>query len=209
MSSVIATEFHTIPVSIENDDLIAVDKPEKLASIPERNREKISLLKILTEARQQKFYRRPPPGQTGERGHPVREKRRNPPPSEPSSLNSARCTRPTWPVVHGAVEGKRGVIDNATAALRFWQDGGGPGEEAKPCLTEFTVEERFPGYTLVTSLPADRPQAPDPRPFLQHRPSDRRGHLIRRQVRFKNNILALMLHALNPFGFACFPKRRF
>ena len=56
MTAAIPTEFHTIPVLYENDDLIAVDKPEKLASIPERNREKISLLKILSEARQQKLY---------------------------------------------------------------------------------------------------------------------------------------------------------
>ncbi|MCU0590340.1 MAG: hypothetical protein MUC57_02580 [Desulfobacterales bacterium] len=56
MAAAIITEFHTIVILYENDDLIAVDKPIKLASIPERNREKISLLKLLSEARQQKLF---------------------------------------------------------------------------------------------------------------------------------------------------------
>jgi 23S rRNA-/tRNA-specific pseudouridylate synthase len=55
MDPAIVTEYQAIPVLFENDDIIAVDKPEKLASIPERNREKVSLLKILSETLERKL----------------------------------------------------------------------------------------------------------------------------------------------------------
>ena len=56
MASAIVTGYQAIPVLFENDDIIAVDKPEKLASIPERNRENVSLLKILSETLERKLY---------------------------------------------------------------------------------------------------------------------------------------------------------
>jgi RluA family pseudouridine synthase len=45
-----------IPAIFESDDFIALDKPVGLASIPERNPQNVSLLSVLTAARQQKFY---------------------------------------------------------------------------------------------------------------------------------------------------------
>ena len=45
-----------VPVIFENDELIALDKPVGLASIPERNPKNASLLSVLTEARKRKFY---------------------------------------------------------------------------------------------------------------------------------------------------------
>ena len=45
-----------IPAIFETDDFIALDKPVGLASIPERNPKNVSLLSVLTAARQQKFY---------------------------------------------------------------------------------------------------------------------------------------------------------
>ena len=56
MASAIVTGYQAIPVLFENDDIIAVDKPEKLASIPERNRGEVSLLKILSETLERKLY---------------------------------------------------------------------------------------------------------------------------------------------------------
>lgn len=46
----------SIPILLESDDLIALDKPVGLASIPERNPQNASLLAVLTAARRQKFY---------------------------------------------------------------------------------------------------------------------------------------------------------
>jgi tRNA pseudouridine32 synthase / 23S rRNA pseudouridine746 synthase len=46
----------SIPILFESDDLIALDKPVGLASIPERNPQNASLLAVLTAARRQKFY---------------------------------------------------------------------------------------------------------------------------------------------------------
>jgi RluA family pseudouridine synthase len=45
-----------VPVIFENDELIALDKPAGLASIPERNPKNASLLSVLTEARMRRFY---------------------------------------------------------------------------------------------------------------------------------------------------------
>jgi len=45
-----------IPVQYECDDFLVLDKPIGLASIPERNPAAISLLRLLSERRQRKFY---------------------------------------------------------------------------------------------------------------------------------------------------------
>jgi 23S rRNA-/tRNA-specific pseudouridylate synthase len=55
MASVIHDGDHTILVLFETRSY-RCRRPEKLASIPERNREKISLLKVLTETLQRKLY---------------------------------------------------------------------------------------------------------------------------------------------------------
>jgi RluA family pseudouridine synthase len=47
---------HPIPVIFENDELIALDKPAGLASIPERNPANASLISVLTEARKRRFF---------------------------------------------------------------------------------------------------------------------------------------------------------
>jgi 23S rRNA-/tRNA-specific pseudouridylate synthase len=49
MTSAIVTGYQAIPVLFENDDIIAEDKPDKLASIHERKRENVSLLKNLSK----------------------------------------------------------------------------------------------------------------------------------------------------------------
>jgi tRNA pseudouridine32 synthase / 23S rRNA pseudouridine746 synthase len=45
-----------IPVICETDDVIAVDKPVGLSSIPERNPRAVSLLNLLSQYRQRKLY---------------------------------------------------------------------------------------------------------------------------------------------------------
>lgn len=151
MTAAIVTEFHTIPVLYENDDLIAVDKPEKLASIPERNREKTSLLKILSEAREKRLF---VVHRLDKQASGVILFAKN---AEThrylSRLFERRLIQKTYlALVHGAVEDENALIDKP---LRRFGSGrmGEDRERGKPCLTEFAVEKRFADYTLVKVCP--------------------------------------------------------
>jgi RluA family pseudouridine synthase len=147
----IVTDFHTIPVLYENDDLIGVDKPEKLASIPERNREKLSLLKILSEAREQKLYvvHRLDKAVSGvilfaknAESHRYLNKQ-----FEQRTLQKTYLA-----LVHGTVAGDGGTIDKSLRRFGSGRMGEDPAK-GKPCLTEFEVESRFQSYTLVRAFP--------------------------------------------------------
>jgi RluA family pseudouridine synthase len=151
MGASIVTEFHTIPVLYENDDIIAVDKPEKLASIPERNREKISLLKILTEARRQKFYvvhrlDKQVSGVILFAKNAETHRYLN------HQFERRRVQKTYLALVHGTVEGQGGTIQKALRRFGSGRMGEDP-ERGKPCRTEFIVEKRFSGYTLLKAFP--------------------------------------------------------
>ena len=151
MLAAITTEFHTIPVLFENDDIIAVDKPEKLASIPERDREKVSLLKILSETLERKLYAvhrldKQVSGVILFAKTPEAHRQLN-------LLFEHRQVHKTYmALVHGEITRQRGVIDKP---LRCFGSGrmGEDADQGKPCVTEFTVEERFTGYTRVMVSP--------------------------------------------------------
>ena len=147
MTAAIITEFHTIPILFENDDLIAVSKPEKLASIPERNREKICLLKILNENFQRKFFV----------VHRL-DKQVSGIILFAKNAETHRCLNLLFErrqiqktyiaLVHGTIKEEGGSID--LALRRFGSGRMGPDtDRGKPCRTEFSVRERPPGYTLV------------------------------------------------------------
>jgi len=151
MTSVIATEYHTIPVLFENDDIIAVDKPEKLASIPERNREKVSLLKILIETQQRRLYvvhrlDKQASGVIVFAKNPQAHRHLN------ALFEHRQVSKAYIALVHGVMDAASGVIDKP---LRRFGSGrmGEDAERGKPCRTEFTVEERPPGCTLVRVNP--------------------------------------------------------
>jgi RluA family pseudouridine synthase len=194
MGSIIVAGFHTIPVLYENDDIIAVDKPEKLASIPERNREKISLLKILTEARREKFYvvhrlDKQVSGVILFAKNAETHRYLN------TQFEQRKVQKTYLAVVHGTVEGKRGIIDKA---LRRFGSGrmGEDHERGKPCLTEFAVEKRFPGYTLVNVYPQTGRKHQIRAHFFSI------GHAIVGDTLYgdkslQKNFPRLMLHALN------------
>jgi tRNA pseudouridine32 synthase / 23S rRNA pseudouridine746 synthase len=151
MASAIVTGYQAIPVLFENDDIIAVDKPEKLASIPERNRENVSLLKILSETLERKLYTvhrldKQVSGVILFAKTPAAHRQLN-------LLFEHRQVHKTYmALVHGEITGQRGVIDKP---LRCFGSGrmGEDIERGKPCLTEFCVLERMPGYTLVQVHP--------------------------------------------------------
>jgi tRNA pseudouridine32 synthase / 23S rRNA pseudouridine746 synthase len=151
MASDIATGFQAIPVLFENDDLIAVDKPEKLASIPERNREKVCLLKILSETLERKLYTvhrldKQVSGVILFAKTPAAHRQLN------LMFEHRQVQKTYMALVHGEIAGERGVIDKP---LRCFGSGrmGEDVEQGKPCVTEFTVEERFAGCTRVKVSP--------------------------------------------------------
>jgi tRNA pseudouridine32 synthase/23S rRNA pseudouridine746 synthase len=151
MASAIVTGYQAIPVLFENDDIIAVDKPEKLASIPERNRENVSLLRILCETMERKLYTvhrldKQVSGVILFAKTPEAHRQLN-------LLFEHRQVHKTYmALVHGEIAGQRGVIDKP---LRCFGSGrmGEDIERGKPCRTEFYVLERMPGYTLVQVHP--------------------------------------------------------
>lgn len=151
MASAIITGDQAIPVLFENDDIIAVDKPENLASIPERNREKVSLLKILSETLGRKLYTvhrldKQVSGVILFAKTPAAHRRLN-------LLFEHRQVHKTYmALVHGEIAAERGVIDKP---LRCFGSGrmGESVDQGKPCVTEFTVEERLTGYTRVEVRP--------------------------------------------------------
>jgi RluA family pseudouridine synthase len=151
MTADIVTEFHTIPILYETDDLIAVDKPIKLASIPERNREKTSLLKLLSEARQQKLFvvHRLDKQVSGVILFAKNAKSHR----YLNQLFEQRKVHKTYlALVHGLIEEDSGTIDKP---LRRFGSGrmGEDQEKGKRCITQYTVERRCSGYTLLRVYP--------------------------------------------------------
>lgn len=151
MISAIVTGYQAIPVLFENDDIIAVDKPEKLASIPERNRENVSLLRILSETMERKLYTvhrldKQVSGVILFAKTPAAHRQLN-------LLFEHRQVHKTYmALVHGEITGQRGVIDKP---LRCFGSGrmGEDADKGKPSVTEYAVEERLTGYTRVKVNP--------------------------------------------------------
>jgi RluA family pseudouridine synthase len=152
MASAIAAMYQAIPVLFENDDIIAVDKPENLASIPERNREKVSLLRILCETMERKLYTvhrldKQVSGVILFAKTPEAHRQLN------LMFEHRQVHKTYMALVHGEIAGERGVIDKP---LRCFGSGrmGEDTKRGKPCRTEFSVLERLQGYSLVRVNPA-------------------------------------------------------
>ncbi|MCU0558823.1 MAG: RluA family pseudouridine synthase [Desulfobacterales bacterium] len=140
-----------IRVLFENSDLIAVDKPHGLASIPERNPQAPSLLKLLAAQRGEKLLAvhrldKQASGVMLFAKHADAHRHLN-------RLFAQRRVYKTYlALVHGAVEEARGAI---TMPLRPFGSGrmGAASSGGKACRTEFAVAARFPGYTLLRVEP--------------------------------------------------------
>jgi RluA family pseudouridine synthase len=152
MVSAIVTGYPAIPVLFENDDIIAVDKPENLASIPERNPEKISLLKILSETLERTLYTvhrldKQVSGVILFAKTPEAHRRLN------RMFEHRQVHKTYMALLHGEIADERGVIDKP---LRCFGSGrmGADIKRGKPCRTEFSVLELLPGYSLVRVNPA-------------------------------------------------------
>ncbi len=152
MATVINTaDFPAIPVLFENEDLFAVDKPEGLAAIPERNPQNISLLKILGERLGRKLWvvHRLDKQVSGvivfaKTAEAHRYLNR--------MFEQRRVHKTYLALVHGRIDAEGGMI---TAALRRFGSGR-MGEDAaggKACRTDYAVAARLPDYTLLRVTP--------------------------------------------------------
>ena len=140
-----------IRVLFENSDLLAVDKPEGLASIPERNPENICLLKILTEARCQKIYTvhrldKQVSGVILFAKNPATHRHLN------LQFEQRKMHKTYLALVHGTIRENDGVIE--TPLRRFGSGRMGADHRlGKSCRTEFSVVERLAACTLVRVNP--------------------------------------------------------
>lgn len=194
MPESIITEYHTIPVLYEDDDVIALDKPEKLASIPERNPEKISLLSLIQDARRQKFFA---VHRLDKLVSGVILFARNAPAHR--CLNQQfeqRLVKKSYlAVVHGSLAMESGAID---APLRRFGSGrmGEDREKGKACLTEYSVQARSAEYTRVEVHPlTGRKHQIRAHLFILGHPVV--GDPLYGDKAFQRTFPRLMLHALN------------
>ena len=136
-----------IPILFENDDIIAVNKPEGTASIPERAKEKESVLSLLSPAFPQKLY---VVHRLDKEASGVLIFARNA--AAHKYLNaqfSGRTIRKIYvALTHGVIKDDSGVIDKP---LRQFGSGrtGVDIRRGKSSATEFGVTKRFDAHTLI------------------------------------------------------------
>lgn len=140
-----------IPILFENDDLVAINKPEGLASIPERLNTADNLLAQLTEMFFQKLYvvhrlDKEVSGVILFAKHAAAHQFLN-------DQFSQRHVRKTYlALTHGVIVEEQGVI---AKPIRQFGSGrmGVDDQRGKPAETEFQVIERFQTYTLLKAFP--------------------------------------------------------
>jgi RluA family pseudouridine synthase len=138
-------------VLYEDDDVLAVHKPEGLASIPERNREKENLLGQLSDAYSTKLYvvhrlDKEVSGVILFAKHAKAHKALN-------QQFHQRVVKKTYlAVTHGVIQEEHGTID---APIRQFGSGrmGVDVKRGKDSHTDFGVRERLAGYTFIHVYP--------------------------------------------------------
>jgi len=141
-----------IPILFENSDVVAVDKPEGLTSIPGSEKGNDTLLALVSQQYPEKLFvvHRLDKDVSG-----VMLFAKNA--AAHKCLNdqfSGRTVKKTYlALVHGVVEKSDGSIHKP---IRQFGSGrmGVDEVRGKPSTTDFAVVERFPAYTLVKALPA-------------------------------------------------------
>jgi len=142
-----------LPILFENDDIIAVDKPEGLASIPERQKTAPNVLAQLS-----------PPTGSGHKIYVVHRLDKDASGVILFAKNArthkylsrqftSRTVKKTYlALVHSVVAENRGVIDKP---LRQFASGRVAVDTAggKPSVTEFEAVEQFDSHTLVRAYP--------------------------------------------------------
>ncbi|MGQ9631805.1 MAG: RluA family pseudouridine synthase [bacterium] len=140
-----------IPILFEDDDILAVNKPEGLASIPERDKYQVCLLSLLSNSLQKRLYvvHRIDKEVSGvllfaknEMAHKyLNDQFRN------------RSIHKTYvALTHGVIERNSGTIDKP---IRQFGSGrmGVDMIRGKKSISTFQVAKRFKSYTLVNAMP--------------------------------------------------------
>jgi tRNA pseudouridine32 synthase/23S rRNA pseudouridine746 synthase len=139
-------------VLFENADVIAVSKPEGLASIPERFRGRESLLSLLSSRTLEKLYvvhrlDKEASGVILFAKHEAAHRFLN------RQFERGRVKKTYLALTHGVIEAEKGVIDRAVRAFGSGRMGV-DAEKGKRSITGFVVRRRFDAYTLVNVFPA-------------------------------------------------------
>ena len=140
-----------IPVLFENDDLLAVDKPEGLASIPERAKGRDSLVSLLSPKFRDRLYI---VHRIDKEASGVILFAKNA--SAHRFLNeqfSTRAVKKTYLIlIHGNIHEGEGVIDKPLRQFGSGRVGIDP-KRGKPSETGFHVLDRFHSHALVEAHP--------------------------------------------------------
>jgi tRNA pseudouridine32 synthase / 23S rRNA pseudouridine746 synthase len=140
-----------ISVLYEDDDIIAIDKPAGIASIPERDRAKETVLSLLEKQTGRKFFivhrlDKEVDGvmlfaRTAEAHRYLNEE-----------FFSRNVVKTYCALVHGTVQEDKGEIDRP---IRQFGSGrmGVDEKKGKPSLTKYEVVKRFDDRTLVRAYP--------------------------------------------------------
>ncbi len=140
-----------VPVLYEDDNLIAINKPEGMAAVPLRKPDGQSLVEVLSSQRNEKLYivHRIDRDTSGlilfarnEKAHRWLNRQ----------FETRSVSKTYLAVVHGVIDADQGEIDKP---LRRFGSGrvAVDGERGKPSLTEFRVLRRSPSFTLVEAHP--------------------------------------------------------
>ncbi len=143
-------EDHPIRVLFEDDDFLAVDKPEGLASIPERDPGRPCLVRILGQRTGRRLFvvHRLDKGASGvllfaktPQAHRVLN----------DQFSTRRVAKRYLALVHGVMAPEAGVI---RTPLRLYGSGRmGVHRGGKPCVTGFEMIEPLPRFTLLEVRP--------------------------------------------------------
>jgi RluA family pseudouridine synthase len=139
------------PILFENDDLLAVNKPEGLASIPEGTEGRDCLLALLESAGTGRLYivhrlDKEVSGVILFARNAATHKHLN------EQFRQRTVSKTYVALVHGVIAANSGTIDQP---IREFGSGrmGVDRQRGKPCLTEFQVSERLAAYTLLQAYP--------------------------------------------------------
>jgi tRNA pseudouridine32 synthase/23S rRNA pseudouridine746 synthase len=140
-----------LPILYEDDDIVAVDKPEGLAAIPERNKERDSVFSLLSSRYEQRL-RVVHRIDKHTSGVLVFAKNRRTNRFLGKQFENRTVQKTYLALVHGVVEKDSGVIDKP---LRQFGSGrvAVDTENGRPSVTKYEVVKRLDCYTLVEAYP--------------------------------------------------------
>lgn len=140
-----------IQILLENDDIVAVNKPEGLAAIPERRPETASLFETLCADRNERLYivhrlDKETSGVIVFARNAEAHRRLN------QQFETRAVRKEYLALTHGVIPEDRGVIDRP---LRQFGSGrvAVDRERGKRSMTDFLVRQRFRDHTLVEARP--------------------------------------------------------